>query len=154
MDIFFKKHLNLIISILALFCFISMYMPIIAPRYPAAEYYAPSASYNAEYVFTGEYYCAQEYWSMTRFVFANNSVLFRVVLSLDQALLMLWAMMSVRGHAGRDGLVIALINLVVVGFVLFKMFRVMASCQWGVTIVLVLVALAAVVMAANVEKRQ
>lgn len=152
MNIFFKKHLNLIISILALFCFVSMYMPIIAPRYPAAQYYAPSGNYNAEYYYTGEYYCAREYWSMTRFVFAGKSVLFRVVLSLDQALLMLWALMSVRGHAGRDGLVIALINLVVVGFVLFRMFAVMGSCQWGVTAVLILDTLAAVVMAANVGK--
>ena len=150
MNTFFKKHLNLIISILALFCFVSMYMPVIAPRYPAAEYYAPGGNYSAEYYFTGDYYFAREYWSMTRFVFANDSVLFRIVLSLDQALLMLWAMMSVRGHAGRNGLVIALFNLAVVGFVLFKMFAVMGSCRWGVTVVLILDALAAVVMAANV----
>lgn len=152
MNIFFKKHLNLIISILALFCFISMYMPIIAPRYPAAQYYAPSGNYNAEYYFTGEYYYAREFWSMTRFVFASNSVIFRVILSLDQALLMLWAMMSVRGHAGKDGLVIALINLAVVGFVLFKMFSVMGSCRWGVVIILALDTLAAVAMAANAGK--
>lgn len=152
MNIFFRKHLNLIISILALFCFISMYMPIIAPRYPAAQYYAPSGNYNAEYYFTGEYYCARELWSMTRFVFASNSVIFRVILSLDQALLMLWAMISVRGHAGKDGLVIALINLAVVGFVLFKMFSVMGSCRWGVVIILALDTLAAVAMAASVGK--
>ena len=153
MNRFLKKNLNLIISILALFCFISMYMPIIAPRYPAAQYYAPTGNYSAEYYYTGEYYIAREYWSMTRFVFASNSVLFRVVLSLDQALLMLWAMMSVRGHAGRNGLVIALINLAVVGFVLLKMFRVMGGCQWGVIAVLLLDTLAAVAMAASVGKK-
>lgn len=152
MNSFFKKHLNLIISILALFCFISMYMPIIAPRYSAQQYYAPGGNYNVEYYFTGDYYCAREYWSITRFVFASNSVLFRVILSLDQALLMLWALMSVRGEAGRKGLVIALLNLLVVGFVLIKMFGVMGSCRWGVIVVLALDTLAAVVMAANVEK--
>ena len=149
MNTFFKKHLNLIISIMALFCFVSMYMPIIAPRYPAAQYYAPTGSYNAEYYFTGDYYCAREFWSMTRFVFAGNSILFRIILSLDQALLMLWAMMSVRGEAGRNGLVIALINLAVVGFVLIKMFMVMGSCRWGVIVVLALDTLAAVAMAAS-----
>lgn len=78
-----KGKLNLLISVLAIFCFISMYMPVIQPRYPAGEYYATEGSYNQEYYFTGDYYYAREYWDMTRYVFADYSILSRVVLSLD-----------------------------------------------------------------------
>ena len=35
-----KKQLNVLCSIIALFCFVSMFMPVIAPRFPAGQYYA------------------------------------------------------------------------------------------------------------------
>ena len=42
-----KKRFNLICSVIALFCVISMYMPVIAPRYPADQYYAPPGATKA-----------------------------------------------------------------------------------------------------------
>ena len=49
-----KTKFNLICSVLALFCFISMYMPVRAPKYRAGDYYAKSGSYEDSYFFDGE----------------------------------------------------------------------------------------------------
>lgn len=132
-----KKQLNLICSILAIFCFISMYMPVIAPRYPASDYFpAAGSSYSDEYYCTGDYYYAREYWDMTRFVFSDRSPVGRVLLSITQALLLLWALMSVRGEAGVLGLWAAGLNLAVTAFILVRMFAVAGFCQWGVLAVM------------------
>ena len=147
-----KRKLYLLCSVLALFCFISMYVPVIQPRYPAGEFYAPEGSYNQEYYYTGDYYYAREYWDMTRFVFAFSSVLGilgRIVFSFTQALLLLWAMMSVKGESKKMGLGIVSLNLVVSGFVLTSMLMVMGSCRWGVLAMQTLVAVTAVVMVAT-----
>ena len=149
-----KKRFNLICSVIALFCVISMYMPVIAPRYPADQYYAPPGSYESEYFYTGEYYCAREYWSMTHFVFSDNSVVMRVSLSLLQAMLMLWALLSVRSEARRIGLVISISNLAVTAFILISMLRVMGSCRWGVFTIISLVTIAAVPLAAGSDSLQ
>ena len=144
----YKKQIDLICSIIALFCFISMYMPIIAPQYPAADYYAPTGSFESESFCTGDYYIAREYWSISRFVFADKSIVLRVVLSLSGALLIYWAFYSVRGEAGKMGLISAVLNLVVTGYVVARMLGVMGYCRWGVLAVLALTTVAAVVIAA------
>ena len=144
-----KRQINLICSIIALFCFVSMYMPVIAPRYPAGEYYAPEGSYESDYYYTGNYYYAREYWSITRYAFASRSVVGRVALSLTQAMLLLWAILSVRGEAGKTGLAAAVIEAFVAGFFIIRMLMVRGSCRWGVLAVMALVMAAGVVMAAN-----
>ncbi len=146
-----NKKLNLVCSILALLCMISMYMPIIAPRYPAGTYYIPEGTYRQDFALINGYYCAREYWDMTRFVFATHSVLWQIALSVAQAALLFWAWLSVRGEAGKQGLVIAVLNLVVVGFTLFGMLRVGWMCRWGMLVVIALDAAAAVVLAANAK---
>ena len=142
-----NKTINVICSILALLCFVAMFMPVIAPRYPAGEYRAPTG--NDDFYYEGDYYLARAYWTITDY--ASQSVPMRVVLSLDQAALLLWAFMSVQGTAGRKGLYVALFNLVFVGAVLIKMLSVMGCCQWGILAVTVLNMVAAVIMAARVK---
>ena len=125
-----------------------MFMPIIAPRYPAGEYYPSSENYANMYFYTGDYYYAREYWSISRYVFSSQSIPLRVLLSISEALLLYWALYSVRGEAGKMGLVAAITNLAVTILISGMMLRVMGSCRWGVLVVLVLDAAAAVAMAA------
>lgn len=146
-----KKYANLICSIIALFCFVSMFMPIIAPRYPAGEYYPSSENYVNMYFYTGDYYYAREYWSISRYVFSSRSIPLRVLLSISEALLLYWALYSVRGEAGKMGLVAAIMNLAVTILITAMMLRVMGSCRWGVLVVLALDAVAAVAMAAGTK---
>lgn len=140
-----KNQINLICSILALLCFLSTFVPIIALRYPASDYYAPEG--NTDYFFNGDYYLAKRCWSVTDYAFSHSTV-WRVVLSFSQALLLLWALLSVRGEAGKSGLAIAALNLVVVGIIVIAMLSAMWSCRWGVLAVLAADCIAAVVMAA------
>jgi hypothetical protein len=91
---------------------------------------------------------------MTHFVFSDNSVVMRVSLSLLQAMLMLWALLSVRSEAQRIGLIISIANLAVTAFVLISMLRVMGSCQWGVFTIISLVTIAAVPLAAGSDSLQ
>lgn len=142
-----KKQINLLCSILAIFCVVSMYMPVVQPRYPAGDYYAPEGSYEGEYIFSGDYYYAREYWDMTRFAFAQSSIALRLLVSIDQALLLLWAWTSVRGEAKWNGLAVALFNLLAVGIVMAMMLHVRASCRWGVVAIMALDTVATVVMA-------
>ena len=144
-----KRKINLICSVLALFCFISMFVPVIAPRFPAGEYYAPAGSYERSYYYTGDYYLAKSYWTITDF--ASQSIAGRIILSFDQALLLIWALLSVRGESGKKGVIPALLNLVVVGVVVIKMLGTMWSCRWGVLAVMALNMVASVVMAANAD---
>ena len=140
-----NKAINLICSILALFCFVSMFVPVIAPRYPAADYVAPAG--NDDYFYTGEYYLSKTYWTITDF--ASQTLVARILLSLDQAALLIWALLSVRGEAGKKGLAVAVINLVFVGVVVALMLGSMWSCRWAVLAVSALDMIAAVVMAAR-----
>ena len=142
-----KSKLNLICSILAIFCFISMYMPVIAPRFPAGQYYAEEGSFESNYFFTGDYYMAKNYWSLTDYAFAVENRIARVVISLDQALLLLWALMSVKGEAGKKGIIAALINLVVEGAFFGIMLSGMWACRWGVLVVSALIMIMTVAMA-------
>ena len=138
------RRARIIISFLALFCFISMYIPVIAPRYPAAGYYMSDSS---AYFYNGEYYLA-----ITDYVFANFGVLGRLVLSLDQAMLLLWALLSVRGDAKYD-LIIALVNMIIVTVATIVMLRNMWACQWPVLIVIALIMIASVVLSAALRER-
>ena len=134
-----RSKLNLICAILALFCFVSMYIPVIAPRYSAAEYHAASGSYESEYIFTGDYYLARKHWSITDYAFAGHSQVLRLIVSLDQAMLLIWAWVSVSGQGERDKeLLAAVLNLGVTGFLLARMLCSMWACQWGVLVVTVL----------------
>ena len=143
------RRVRIIISFLALFCFISMYIPVIAPRYPAAGYYMSDSS---AYFYNGEYYLAKEYWCITDYVFANFGVLGRLVLSRDQAMLLLWALLSVRGDAKYD-LIIALVNMIIVTVATIVMLRNMWACQWPVLIVIALIMIASVVLSAALRER-
>lgn len=143
-----RKQINLICSILALFCFISMYVPVIAPKYPASDYVAPAG--DDRYFYTGDYYLAKEYWTITHYVFANDGVVGRVVLSLDQALMLVWAMLCFRGKAERDKeLPAAVFNLLVVCIEVARMLGSSWACMRAVLIVMGLVMFASVAMAAN-----
>ena len=143
------RSARFICSLLALFCFISMYVPVIAPRYPAVGYYMSNTS---EYNFTGEYYLAKSYWCITDFVFANHGVVGRVILSLDQAMLVLWAFLNIRGET-KYGLAAALINAAVVAVALIVMLRMSWACQWPVLVVTALNLIASVVVAAGLRAK-
>ena len=144
-----NKQLNLLCSVIALLCFVSMFMPVIALRYPAGEYYSASGNYESDYYFSGDYYYAREYWSVSQYVFTVGSLLFRVALALSESLLICWAYYGVRGESGKMGLAAAVLNLVVSAVALISMLGFVGSCRWGVLVVLALDAVAAVVLAAN-----
>lgn len=140
-----KKYFNLLCGIVALLCFITLYMPVMLPRFPAGDYIY-NATAAKEYVFSGDYYWAREYWSVSRFLFSMGSPLPRVVLSLTQVLLIYWAWLASRGEAGKLGVVVAVLNLVVVGVAVVLMFRVQGACRWAVLIMMVVDCVAAVVL--------
>lgn len=139
------KYARLLCSVLALFCFISMYMPVIAPRYPVGDYYAPAG--NSDYLYTGDYYLARSYWSITDYAFANFGIIGRVIISLAQAMLIIWAWLSVKGDAGKWGILISVINLAVAGTVVGIMLGSSWACRWVVLVIMMLSMIAAVVMA-------
>lgn len=147
------NQIRFLCAILALFCFITMYVPVIAPRYPAAEYQAPAGDSN--YFYTGDYYLAKTYWSLTDFVFANYGIIGRVLLSLDQAILLIWAYISVSGKAERKkNLLVAVGNLVVNVVVIALMLKSSWAVQWGVLVVMILNMIASVVVAGNLDTTQ
>ena len=141
-----KNKVNIICSVLALMCFISLFIPVIAPRYPAAQYHAQPG--NNDFFLSGDYYQARSYWAITDYVFGAQPQIWRIILSFDQALLLFWSLMSVRGEAGRTGLAVAILNMVVTGTATIKMASSMWACQWAVLIMMVLDMIAAVAMAA------
>ncbi len=142
-----KKQLNLLCSIIALFCFVSMFIPIIAPRFAAGPYYSGTGNAAGDYFFTGDYYYAREYWSISRYVFSTGNLFYRIIVSLSEALLIYWAYYGVRGEAGKVGLTAAILNLVVNAAAIVSMLGVMGSCRWGVLAVLAVDAIVAVVLA-------
>ncbi len=141
-----KNKVNIICSVLALLCFVSLFIPVIAPRYPAAQYHARPG--NNDFFLSADYYLARSYWAVTDYVFGTLPQLCRIIISFDQALLLFWSVMSVRGEAGRVGLPVAVLNLVVTGAAIIKMASSMWACQWAVLIMMVLDMIAAVAMAA------
>lgn len=140
-----KKYFNLLCGIVALLCFITLYMPVIVPRFPAGDYIF-SASAEKEYVFSDNYYWAREYWSVSRFLFSMGSPLPRVLLSLTQVLLIYWAWLASRGEAGKLGVAAAVLNLLVTVVAIVLMFRVQGACRWAVLIMMAVDCVAAVVL--------
>ena len=141
-----KNKINIICSVLALLCFVSLFIPVIAPRYPASMYNARPG--NSDFFLSGDYYLARSYWSVTDYVFGAQSQIWKILLSFDQALLLFWSVLSVRGEAGKAGLAVAIPNLVVTGVAIIRMASSMWACQWAVLIMMVIDVIAAVVMAA------
>ena len=147
-----KQSINLLISIIVLFCMISMYIPVIAPSYPADEYHPASDSYEAEYYYNGDAYLAKSFWSITDYVFGGGSQVARVVISLTQAMLVVRAWLIVSGQAEkRKEMAAGVVTLGVVGFFLVKMMMSMWSCRWAVLVVMVLLLVTSIVMSAFVE---
>ena len=141
-----KNKVNIVCSVLALFCFVSLFIPVIAPQYPASQYHAQPG--NKDFFLSGDFYQARSYWAITDYVFGAQPQIWRIILSFDQALLLFWSVMSVRGEAGKMGLAVAILNLVVTGMAIIQMASSMWACQWAVLIMIILDMIAAVAMAA------
>ena len=147
-----NQRINIVCSLLVLFCMISMYIPVIAPSYPADEYHPASDSYEAEYYYNGDAYLAKRFWSITDYVFGGGSQVARVVISLTQAMLVVRAWLIVSGQAEKRKEIIAgVVTLGVVGFFLVKMMLSMWSCRWAVLVVMVLLLVTSIVMSGFVE---
>ena len=141
-----KKYFNLLVGVIALLCFISLYMPLIGPKYPAAEYTYTTAAAK-DYALSGDYYWAREYWSISRFLFSSTSALPRIILCLTQVSLIYWAWLASRGEGGKIGIITAVVNLIVVTVTVVLMLRVRGSVRWEVLIMVALDSIAAVVLA-------
>jgi hypothetical protein len=129
-----------------------MYIPVIAPSYPASEYHPANDSYEADYYYNGDAYLAKRYWSITDYVFASGNVVLKVLISLTQALLVIRAWLIVSGQAEKKKEMAAgLATLAVVGFVLVRMMMSMWSCRWAVLAVMVLMMVMSIVMGRYVE---
>lgn len=147
-----KQRINLLCSLLVLLCLISMYIPVVAPRYPADEYHPANGAYEADYFYNGEAYLAKRFWSITDYVFAGGSQIARVVISLTQAMLVIRAWLIVSGQADRKKEIVAsVVTLGVVGFFLVKMMLSMWSCRWAVLAVMALLLGMSIVMSGYVE---
>ena len=147
-----NQRINIVCSLLVLFCMISMYIPVIAPSYPADEYHPASDSYEAEYYYNGDAYLAKRFWSITDYVFGGGSQVARVVISLTQAMLVVRAWLIVSGQAEkRKEMAAGVVTLGVVGYFLVRMMISMWSCRWPVLIVMVLLLVMSIVMSGYVE---
>ena len=147
-----KHSINIVCSLLVLFCMISMYIPVIAPMYPADEYHPASDSYEADYFYNGDAYLAKRFWSITDYAFSGASQIPRVVISLTQAMLVVRAWLIVSGQAEKKKEIIAgVVTLGVVGYFLVKMMLSMWSCRWAVLAVMALLFVTSIVMSAFVE---
>ena len=147
-----KQRINLLCSFLVLFCLISMYIPVIAPRYPASEYHPANGTYEAEYFYNGDAYLAKRYWSITDHVFAGGSPIPCVIMALTQAMLVVRAWLIVSGQAEkRKDLIAGVATLGVVGFFLIRMMMSMWSCRWAVLSVMVLLMITSIIMSGYVE---
>lgn len=147
-----KQKINLLCSVLVLFCLISMYIPVIAPSYPASEYHSASGSYEADYYFNGEAYLAKRFWSITDYVFASGNIVLKVLISLCQAMLVVRAWLIVSGQAEKKkDFWAAVANLFIVGTVLFLMMSSMWSCRWFVLAVMLMLMVTSIIMSRYVE---
>lgn len=129
-----KRTMNLLCGALALLCLVSLFIPIVAPRYSASEYHPGSDSYTKDYFLVGDYYIAREYWSLAKFALSSG---YRIQLSVAAALLLYWATMSLMGENTRvAGVIAATVNIVVVVFLLGKLIGLAAGCRWAILIIL------------------
>ena len=129
-----KRTMNLLCGALALLCLVSLFIPIVAPHYPASEYHPGSDSYTKDYFLVGDYYIAREYWSLAKFALSCG---YRLHLSVAAALLLYWATMSLMGEKTVIvGTIAATVNLGIVIFLLAKLMALMAGCRWAILIIL------------------
>lgn len=140
-----KRSFSILCGAIALLCLISMFMPIVAPKY-SAQYYQPgSDGYTRDYMLVGDYYCAREYWSMARFAMSNG---YRIAISVAMGLLLYWAALSFMGEKARiTGVVAATVNLGVTGYLIVSMIRIMSACRPFVIGVIAVDAITAAVVA-------
>ena len=140
-----KKTFTLLCGALALLCLVSLFIPIVAPRFPASVYHPGSESYAEDYFLAGDYYIAREYWSIAKFALSCGH---RLVLSVAAALLLYWSTLSLMGEDGRlTGVLAATVNLAVCAYLLISMLRVAAGCRWGLLVVIALDIIAATAIA-------
>lgn len=140
-----KKTMNLLCGALALLCLVSLFIPIVAPKYPASEYHPGSGDYTKDYFLVGDYYMAREYWSLAKFALSCG---YRMHLSVAAALLLYWATLSLMGEEARlAGVVAATVNLAVTIFLLTRMISVAAGTRWGVLVVMGVDVIAAFIVA-------
>ena len=140
-----KKTFSLLCGALALICLVSLFIPLIAPCYPASEYHPGSGDYTRDYFLVGDYYMAREYWSLAKFALSCG---YRIHLSIAAALLLYWATLSLMGESARlAGVVAATVNLAVTGFLLAKQLEIAAGTRWGVLIVMGVDVVAAFIVA-------
>ena len=79
-----KKPFSMLCGALALVCLVSLFVPVIAPHYPASQYHPGSDSYTKDYILNGDYYFAREYWSLAKFALSCG---YRAALSVAASLL-------------------------------------------------------------------
>ena len=140
-----KKSFTMLCGALALVCLVSLFIPVIAPRYSANQYQPGSDGYTKDYILVGDYYCAKEYWSVAKFALSCGH---RAILSVTAALLLYWATLSLMGEeAMLTGVLAATVNLGVTGYLLARQMEVAAGTRWGVFIVIVLDVVAAAAVA-------
>ena len=140
-----KKPFSMLCGAIALICLLSMFIPIVAPRYSAEFYHPGSESYTRDYVLSGGYYCAREYWSIMRFALSSG---YRLVLSAAMGLLLYWATLSFMGENARIvGVIAATVNLAVILYLMSAMMKVVSVCRPFLMAVIVVDALLATVVA-------
>lgn len=143
-----KRTMNLLCGALALLCLVSLFMPVIAPKYPTALYHPGSDSYTKDYFLVGDYYIAREYWSLAKFALSSGENLLRAAISVSSALLLYWATISLMGEKTRwAGAAAATVDLVVMVYLLARMLGVMAGARWLIIVIISVDTLAAFVVA-------
>ena len=142
-----KKPFTLLCGTIALICLVSMFMPIVAPRY-SAQFYHPSGDYTRDYFFDEDYYCAREYWSISKFALSNSGHMQHITLSAAMALMLYWSTLCFMGEnsllAGR---IASILNLGVTGWFVVKMLGMSGGCRPVVIAVILIDAATAVVCA-------
>ena len=140
-----KKTMSLLCGALALLCLVSLFIPLIAPRYPASEYHPGNGDYTKDYFLVGDYYMAREYWSLAKFALSCGH---RIALSIAAALLLYWATLSLMGESARlAGVIAATVDVLVTGYLLSRLMAVAAGTRWGVLIVMGVDVIAAFIVA-------
>lgn len=152
-----KKTFAMLCGTIALFCLVSMFIPIIAPKFPASAYHPGTEGYTREYFMDGDFYVAREYWSITRFTLASGDNLKRIALSVSMALMLYWSMLSFMGeNAVATGLIASLTNLAVTGVIVIQMLAVKGSCRplvLAIVLMDVVLAVVAAVIAVPVKRK-
>ena len=129
-----KKTFSLLCGALALLCLVSLFIPLIAPRYPASEYHPGNGDYTKDYFLVGDYYMAREYWSLAKFALSCG---YRIHLSIAAALILYWATLSLMGEEAKlAGVIAATVNLGTTGYLLSRLLEIAAGTRWGVLVVM------------------